>query len=501
MRICTLLAVTLGWLLLGATCIPLIQLPPDEAQPGTTLGVAIQLPSADNTVPQGTVIDIQWAGFNSTGTAATAHLLVESRADLTQTLLTDEITIDGRLSTTTQWDTTGFQRGEYVIYARISTADTTQTATGEGHITIDAQPTFAFTEPTQDATYDGSSDLTIGWEGFDPEGSGRITLALDADTDHESGNEVFIHEDTLTEASQTGSFDWNGEDQTGDTVSAGTYHLYAVVADDVNDDQTIDAGVQITVSDASGNGDGPLTLGIVRPEEDTTFLASAASFEIEFSVNEFDDALIDLKIDTDDDHANGNEATILSQRLVTGGTQADTFDWDGTYADGTAVPDGIYRLFILMNTGGSAPETAEGPGLVFRRTTEDQPLVGLLEPGDAQTVQAGGTLVIRWRDDDPGETATIRLAIDDDPRPGENESESEDDIAEIDIVVDREAAADGDLQDSYVWQVPGPATLAPGTYYIFAYIIANPADPPPQPPVEQSSVAPAPVIIEDPANP
>lgn len=174
------------------------------------------------------------------------------------------------------------------------------------------------------------------------------------------------------------------------------------------------------------------------------------------------------------------------------------FAWDGTYSDDALVPEGIYRIFIVLNSGASTPETAEGPGLVFRRATADDPLIALLEPAQPQTVSAGSFVTLRWRDDDPTETATIRLTIDDDPRPAEGEVGSDDDMAEIEIVAGREAEPDGDLQDSYVWQVPG--SLVPGSYYVFAYIVANPAEPPAELD-EQSSVAPGLLIIPDPANP
>lgn len=493
MRTGLLLMLTLGWLTPGTTCIPLSDEPAEVPPPPTSLGVSVQSPSADATVPQGTVLDIRWTAFNTSGLAGTASLYVESRADLTQTVLVDGVQVTNTdVTTTTSWETTGFAHGVYVIYAVVETSAAAVDATAAGRITIDARPTFEFTQPTEDATLTDEEDVTIGWEGFDPEGSARATIGLDADTDHESGDEIFIHETQLPTEQTEGTFDWGGDNLSGDAVEPGSYNLFALVSDDLNPEQMFDADVRITVPEPEEEEEPeePLTLGIVTPDEDTTFLVDDDPLEIEFSVNEFEDVLIDLKVDTDDDHANGNEQTILSQRLVAGGTETDTFDWDGTFADGTPVSDGIYRLFIAANTGGAGPEVAEADGLIFRRANEDKPLIALLEPKSVATGAPGGFIAIRWRDDDPTEEATIRLALDDDPNPAEGEDGSdEDDMAEIEILEGREAVGDGDVQDSYLWQVPG--TLAPGTYYVFAYIG----------PDEQVSVAPAPFIIADPANP
>lgn len=484
-----LLILTLAWLVLGATCVPLYQEPAPKLPPGNPLGVSIQAPVADGNVPQGTVLDIRWTAVNDTELAATAQLLVESRVDLQQTVIEAGVPVSGRRQLTTSWDTAGFAEGLYVIYAKISTSEDAASATGLGRVTVDASPTFQFTKPTTNVAK-GSADLEIAWSAFDQGGKGKAKVGLDPDSDHTGGNEIYLHEATLAESTTEGSFDWNGKDLDEKTVAAGTYKLFAQLTDETNPETFGDAGVQITVP-AEGENKGPLTLGIVSPDQDVSFLGSDVPLEIKFSVNELNDVLIDLKIDTDDNHNNGNERAILSQRLVSGGTQTDTFSWNGKYADGTVAPNGIYRLVIVMNTGGAEPETAEGKGLVNRRNTARQPLIAMLAPADILTVNAGDYVRIRWRDDDPTKDATIRITMDDDPNPGEGEIETP-------ILSGRKAGGKSEVEDSYLWQVPN--TLAPGTYYVFGYIappVGNPGDPE----VELASVAPGRLIIKDPSKP
>jgi hypothetical protein len=501
MRSGALFLALVAWMLSGATCLPLLDNNTAPAAKPTTLSIVVQSPATSTTVPQGAIVPITWTAYNGTGQPASIDVYVESRADLTQTVVADNVALNaGSLTLTSNWDTTGLPGAEYVIYAEIRAGSDTKTETAAARITIDEFPSFDFTAPTEAATFtQGGDALTISWKAADPEGSGEVTIGLDSDADPQNGNEVFIHEGTIGATEAESSFDWSGKDLLNQDVAPGVYNLFALVSDAVNAEQAIQGNVQITVleNEEPSPDEEPVTLSIISPEEDTTFLTTEANLAIEFGVNEFDDTLVDLKIDTDDNHSNGNEQTILAQRLVPGGTETDTFDWDGTLADGSPVADGIYRLFIVANTGASTPSVAEAKGLIFRRSSEDQPLIALLNPAQVQTVQFGASLNLRveWRDDDPTDEATIRITIDDDPDPAEA---VETGAAEIPTdVVDRPASPDG-VQDSYFYQTP--ATLAAGTYYVFAYIGVAPADPA-DPRVEQVSVAPAPFIVKVPTQP
>jgi len=126
---------------------------------------------------------------------------------------------------------------------------------------------------------------------------------------------------------------------------------------------------------------------------------------------------------------------------------------------------------------------------VFRRSNAGQPLIALLEPATDQNVSNSSFLKIRWRDEDPNEAATVRLTLDDDRIPNET---TETDADEREILSGREAAGDGVLD---IFDFQTPADLAPGTYYLFAYIDRDGS-----PPFDNISVSAARIIVPDPSQ-
>ncbi len=524
---------------LGGGCLPLVDNTVREPVPGQKLAISIAKPDTDRSVARGDQVKIEWSAANLTGQPATISFHVESRrASLTKALL-EQFELQGTGdSGVVRWDT-GDYSGPYAIIARIEAAGQYREAIAAGKITVDAPPTFKFTAPSGDVTYRRGIDpaLTIAWQASDEDA--ELEIGLDPDTDHDSGNEIIILERTLSSTSptsgddgtrtdgesdktgtrsrddesrengvptqtpteggsetetgggtgnegtttgSTSSFAWEGKDKDGENVAGGTYNLFARVSDNVNPALTVDGPGQITVTEKdSGSGGEP---EVIEPAEDTTFLTSDEKLTIEYKTNLDDDALVDIKIDTDDNHKNGNEITILSQHFVEGGEDPDPFEWDGKNAAGQNVDPGIYRVFALVSTGEGTPKTAEAEGLVFRRQTNKQPLVALLAPATAITVDPGDYVMIRWRDDDPDGEATIRLVVDTDPRPMSATEKR------LEILAEREAEPDG-VQDTFNWQVP--STLSPGTYYVIAFIDDDGSG--------NASTAPGRVIVRDPENP
>jgi len=488
MRIRILLLLGLSGSLLGGNCVPLFDLEPSRPDTGETLGVAVLTPAANRTVAVGDTVGVEWTAVNETADEAIVTILVESRPGLARTILVGGQTLDdSRGPRTFEWDTTGFDRGEYAVIASIEAGATFRESTASGKITLNGPPTFEFTGPTDDATLVPDDGITISWIARDPEGSGTVQIGIDPGPGHQTGNEVILAEENLPATEDVGSLVWDGTDKDGSRVDAGTYYLFALVDDGVTQARVVDGLARLTVPEWADGGSGTET-AITEPAEDTDFVVGDADLHIAFDLVLTEDVLIDLKIDTDDDHGNGNETTILSQRSETSDTDADSFDWDGTDADGVDVDAGIYRVFLVVSTGVGTPETFDAEGLVFRRDDADQPLIGLLAPARVQTLNPGDYLTIRWQDDDPGANATIRIAIDDDKIPAEA---VETDGAEIEILADREAEGDGVL-DTYSYQIP--SSLDFGTYYVFAYITSGGT-------VVRShvSVAPAPFVLEDPA--
>ena len=528
MRIGFLAALALACLVAGGTCLPLVDNVSREPTSGASIGAAIVTPSEDEAVRQGDPVSVEWSASNLSGQTATVSILAESRSDptLPRTTLSQFALSGTGDSGRLTWDTTDFA-GTYAVVARIAAAGESSENIGAGLVTVDAPPTFEFTSPAEDVTYEQGDSLAISWTGGDNDATLRIGLDPDAshlipaedgdtadgqeddadadgDADADDGaanelqsevdNEIFILERALPATSQADSFTWDGNDQEGNAVALGTYYLFAVITDGVNEDVIVDALGLVNVVEAGEDDADAEGLAVLQPADDVDMLPGE-SVDIEYQVEQPLDVLVDVKLDTDDNHGNSSWITIRSQEFVAEGETPDVWAWDGTDVDGNDVPAGIYRVYVVASDGTeeSGPAFAQANGLIHRRDTADQPLIAILQPSDAQTVGRGDTVIFRWRDDDPGGEATIRLTIDDDQNPGEGEVDSDDDLAEVEILDGREADPD-DVRDSYTWQVLG--TLPPGTYYVFAYIDGDGDGD-----AEHTAVGPEPIIITDPANP
>lgn len=472
-------------LIAGGTCLPVIDnTARTTTEDPTLLAVAITEPVADDTVPEGEIVTIGWTGSNRTSVAATVTVILESRADLSRvTLVTDTPFNDAADSI--PWDTTGYT-GPYSIIVRITAGDDTAEATSAGLITVDPAPSFTFLSPTADVDLDPNHPLTIRWIGAD--NNAGVQIGIDVDQDHTNGDETTIAEPNLPETAEENEFEWDGTDLSGQPVDAATYYLYAIVDDSLNPQLFAEATGRITVPEPEDEG--PQSAIILDPNDDVDFLDSDGTLTIKYAVASSQDALVDINIDLDDNHNNGNETTILFREFVEADTDPNDFVWDGkdTASPPQDVPDGIYRIYLAISTGSGSPRNVDADGLVFRRDADDQPLIALIKPATNDEVDVGETVNIEWRDDtaagedDEDDTAQVRVVIDDDGDPATTGDQTE-------ILPDVDAAGDG-VQDTFAWKVQSSQVTLGNTYYIIAYIKRG-AD-------EHAAVAPGTIEINDP---
>ncbi len=504
MKVAALVALALSAVLVGATCVPLIDLDAgNRVDPTSKLAVSAMKPAVSRAVPSGAQIEIEWTAVNLTGDDAVGTVIVRSRKDFSDTILEGGLRLpESGGSRIVTWDTTGFEGGEYSILVRVEAGTRTAEDSAPGRITINTPPSLEFTEPTEDVVLGApqpdpndpnqtieSDSVTIRWTSFDPDGDGNASISVDPDLDHESGNETVIKEVAIPAEAGFDSMAWDGTDVEGQRVDPDTYHVFASISDGLNEARFVDGLATITVPAEPNEPNEPnYTLAITEPAEDTEFLRGTDPLKITFTLDEPNSVLVDIEVDPDDNHRNGNERTILSQRLVDPNTHEDSFEWGGLDSDDKPIVDGIYRLLLIVNRGSSVPQIVESDALVFRRGLEGQPLITLLEPATDKTVKAGDFVFIKWRDEDPDESASIRLFLDDDDTPLEQIETGD---PEIEILPDpREAAGDGVL-DTFNYRVE--SSLAPGRYYIFAYIDRDDAEP-----IDDFAIAGGQIVIEDP---
>lgn len=376
MRYALLLLSLAVFVLPGATCLN----PPlgaDDPNLQTTLiAITLNSPGRDRTVPQGTRVEVNFSAANNTGEPATITLFAENRANLATTTIHTVHNVEGTVGPITiNWDTTDVPSGVYSLRARITDGTRTREHTAAGRITVDEAPAFVFLSPAVNTEKQEDEDLPIRFRGADPEGRGRVRIALDPDADHASGNEITIHEQELPTTSREVTVNWNGRDSSGTAVDPGSYRYFAIIEDGVNVIREIEGLALIIVPEPEEPEpvDPPIELGIREPSKNAEFIqGSPRALHIEFGVNNPAEALIDLKIDGDDNQSNGNEITILSQRLIEANKQTDSFGWNGTDTGGNPAQPGIYRLLIVQSTGG-APTTRAGTAQIFLRNATVTP--------------------------------------------------------------------------------------------------------------------------------
>ncbi len=492
MRTAGLLLLGLGLTLAGGTCLPLVDNTAREPREGTKLIVSLTAPDAAKTVRQGDTVGIRWTFSNLTGSSGTVTIVAESRTNLARTTLTSAAASGPRGQGAYTWDTTGFE-GPYSIVATITGGGLEYSTTSVGLVTVDAPPKFTFEAPTEDVAFTpGESDqLAIRYTGSDNE-SGKVKLGLDVDTNHRNENEIIINEDDLPKKPEAKTYYWNGKSKSGEVVKADTYYLFARLEDARNEPTFVTATARIKVLEAPGEG-----AAVTKPDEDANFLTTDATFRIEYRIDDEDnDVLVDVKLDTDDNNSNGNEITILAQQFVAKGTEPPPFDWDGkdTQVPPAPVATGIYRPLIVISRETGSPQTVRAEGLIFRRDTQNRPLIGLLEPATVRTVNPGEFLLIKWRDDDPdgdddeAQSAKIKVVIDEDGDPATTVNQKV-------ILTARNAAGDG-VRDTFQWSVSAAGLNLGKIYYIIAYIDKDGVDPP-----DSWSVAGGRLIIRDPTSP
>jgi hypothetical protein len=393
----------LGCVLLAAVGCILFSTPqdPGDGNLSETISISMTAPTQTRTVAEGTKIQLSWSIFIESVNGATLTGLVERRPDQTSTVLFEGRALSsGSQSGSFEWATFGFQSGLYVIRLRvIRDGVIVAEARSAGDITIDGKPTLEFTLPTGDATLELNRSLEIAWRSRDPEAVATAIIGLDPDSDHESGNEITLTDFTLPAAEQEDMLEWRGEDSTGNRIDPNTYHLFSIITDEVSGGSTIDPGIRITIEPPAPDPNDPnqpvdpndpntpvepAALGIRQPDVDLEFQTLGPDLMIEYGVGQSTEALVDLRVDSDQNNSNGNEQTILLQQLIEDPNGIGTFDWDGTDSSGDPIADGIYQLIIAVSQATGAPQTQTDDNLILLRSELTPANSGLtLERSDA----------------------------------------------------------------------------------------------------------------------
>jgi hypothetical protein len=230
------------------------------------LAIAITQPNQQVTTATGVATIIQWADIATI--PGTVVRITAQRQNNFQENTADPIELvgDGTLGSgrdamadgdndVFEWDISGVRVGTYVIIATIeapdgstvtiSSRDTDQGTNGLINVTTALPvPTLAFTTPgAADETLTTGNTLDVAWtDNGSANPQAVLTLGLDTDFDHESGNEIIlVSNQLLSENGDSGLFTFQFLDENGSTVPDGTYTVFAIVDDGINDPVIVEA--------------------------------------------------------------------------------------------------------------------------------------------------------------------------------------------------------------------------------------------------------------------
>jgi hypothetical protein len=244
-----------------------------EALTDLDLGVAVVEPNEAVTAALGVQTVVRWADIATVD--GTVVRITAQRQNATNEDVGDPIHLvgDGTVGSGRDaladgdndfvtWDIAGVRVGDYVIIATIESPDgTTSTVVSRdadrgttGVITVTTSlpiPTLTFTAPgAADETVTTGNTFDIQWtDNGSSNPDAVVTLGLDTDTDHESGNEYILSSGVpLSENADTGQFTFIFQDENGATVPDGTYTVYAIVDDGANLPVTAEATGQLLLN-------------------------------------------------------------------------------------------------------------------------------------------------------------------------------------------------------------------------------------------------------------
>jgi len=446
------------------------ELDSSEAQGRVIIPFVFSEPLADVVLAGGATYTVAWTdeGF---GNGDVVRLVVDADADHTNgdeiTILTsrpldadeagdDEFEWDGR-------DVDGVRpsAGWYFLVAVINPDGSLPIrVTAPGRIRLANQaPTVVVSQPAEDQQVDTNGTVLVAWTADDPDDDATIVVWYDADEDatfDRNNPPANIIRDGISEDNGPSSVDW---DTTG--VAEGTYSIFVTIDDGVNEPVTDAAPGRITVPNAVPQ------LTFTEPADDVSVTFGSTTTIAWTATDPEDDARIDLYVDLDADHDNGNETLILEDRQENDGE--DDFAWDPT-----GLTPGRYFVFARIDDGvadPTRPVTVEATGTIAVQADADDPTIVLTEPAGDLTAVETEPVEIRWDDQNTSAEARIALRYDDDPRPDQGGAEINE--PERTIQTDLPADPDGD-QDRHLWDWhPEDITqqaVPAGEYYLFAYI-------------------------------
>lgn len=218
------------------------------AAPNSDLNISAGVPGAvrwaDIAQISGTVVNVTAQKRNAVDEDIGAPIVLVTNKDALADGADDQVS----------WDPVGVRVGQYTIIATISAPDgqtATDESTGQFNVTTTlAVPTLTFTNPgAADVNFVAPGPLNITWtDNGNTATTAKLRLGLDLDFNHQEGDEIILasNQDLSTDGNN-GTFAFTGVNSDGVAVPAGSYNVFVILDDTINEVVTVRATGKLVV--------------------------------------------------------------------------------------------------------------------------------------------------------------------------------------------------------------------------------------------------------------
>jgi len=233
------------------------QTPSGSPTPAPAISAAA--PNTDLNISAGVAGAIRWADIAQTpGTVvnvtAQKRNAVDEDVGAAIVLVTNKDALADGADDQFSWDPVGVRVGSYTIIATISAPDgQTATAESNGQFTVTTTltvPSVTFTNPgAADVNFVAPGPLNITWtDNGNTATTAKLRLGLDLDFNHQEGDEIILASDQdLSADGNNGTFAFTGVDSNGVAVPAGSYNVFVILDDSINEVVTTRATGKLVV--------------------------------------------------------------------------------------------------------------------------------------------------------------------------------------------------------------------------------------------------------------
>lgn len=222
-------------------------------------GISVAEPNANQNISAGVAGTVRWADIAQTA-GTVVNVTAQKRNAVNEdigapiVLVTNKDALADGVDDQFSWDPVGVRVGQYTVIAVISAPDgqtATDESTGKFNVTTNLPvPSLTFTNPgAADVNFVAPGPLNITWtDNGNAATTAKLRLGLDLDFNHQEGDEIILASNqNLSADGNNGTFAFVGKDENGVAVPAGSYNVFVILDDTINEVVTTRATGKLVV--------------------------------------------------------------------------------------------------------------------------------------------------------------------------------------------------------------------------------------------------------------